>query len=196
MKTILVPTQNTPTMQSTLETAVLLAQRTGTYIQGVPRRSACLESATSRNIFIIWPSAKRTAPQSPRAPLQLPTSLSRRRAGYIARSWTDVRRCPRPKWVKLRSLSAQLGSPLYPQEQTSPAGPVRSEKVPQTDVAVAHTSLPKLPWVCRQPSHRRRPSPRYFPRERLERRGPGPLCGPVLFRQPGRRCMLNGRTSS
>jgi hypothetical protein len=31
-------------------------------------------------------------------------------------------------WVKLRSLSAQLGSPLYPQEQTSPAGPVRSEK--------------------------------------------------------------------
>jgi hypothetical protein len=33
-----------------------------------------------------------------------------------------------PRWVKLRSLSAQLGSPLYPQEQTSPAGPVRSEK--------------------------------------------------------------------
>ena len=32
------------------------------------------------------------------------------------------------KWVKLRSLSVQLGSPLYPQEQTSPAGPVRSEK--------------------------------------------------------------------
>jgi len=30
--------------------------------------------------------------------------------------------------VKLRSLSAQLGSPLYPQEQTSPAGPVRSAK--------------------------------------------------------------------
>src|SRR5438552_1518501 len=28
----------------------------------------------------------------------------------------------------LRSLSAQLGSPLYSQEQTSPAGPVRSEK--------------------------------------------------------------------
>jgi hypothetical protein len=45
MKTILVPTQNTPTMQSTLETAVLLAQRTGAYIEGVPRRSACLESA-------------------------------------------------------------------------------------------------------------------------------------------------------
>jgi hypothetical protein len=53
MKTILVPTQNTPTMQSTLETAVLFAQRTGAYIEGVPRRSACLESATSRNIFII-----------------------------------------------------------------------------------------------------------------------------------------------
>jgi hypothetical protein len=53
MKTILVPTQNTPTMQSTLETAVLLAQRTGAYIEGVPRRLACLESATSRNIFII-----------------------------------------------------------------------------------------------------------------------------------------------
>jgi hypothetical protein len=49
----LVPTQNTPTMQSTLETAVLPAQRTGAYIEGVPRRSACLESATSRNIFII-----------------------------------------------------------------------------------------------------------------------------------------------
>jgi hypothetical protein len=30
--------------------------------------------------------------------------------------------------VKLSSPSAQLGSPLYPQEQASPAGPVRSEK--------------------------------------------------------------------
>jgi nucleotide-binding universal stress UspA family protein len=36
MKTILVPTQNTPAMRSTLETAVLLAQRTGAYIEGVP----------------------------------------------------------------------------------------------------------------------------------------------------------------
>jgi nucleotide-binding universal stress UspA family protein len=36
MKTILVPTQNIPTMTSTLETAVLLAQRTGAYIEGVP----------------------------------------------------------------------------------------------------------------------------------------------------------------
>jgi nucleotide-binding universal stress UspA family protein len=36
MKTILVPTQNTPAMTSTLETAVLLAQRTGAYIEGVP----------------------------------------------------------------------------------------------------------------------------------------------------------------
>ena len=36
MKTILVPTQNTPAMPSTLETAVLLAQRTGAYIEGVP----------------------------------------------------------------------------------------------------------------------------------------------------------------
>ena len=36
MKTILVPTQNTPTMPSTLETAILLAQRTGAYIEGVP----------------------------------------------------------------------------------------------------------------------------------------------------------------
>jgi hypothetical protein len=53
MKTILVPTQNTPAIQSTLETAVALTQRTGAYIEGVPRRSACLESATSRNIFII-----------------------------------------------------------------------------------------------------------------------------------------------
>src|SRR3984893_10438074 len=36
MKTILVPTQNTSAMKSTLETAVLLAQRTGAYIEGVP----------------------------------------------------------------------------------------------------------------------------------------------------------------
>jgi len=35
---------------------------------------------------------------------------------------------------KLRSLSAQLGSPLYSQEQTSPAGPVRSEKCQQRKV--------------------------------------------------------------
>jgi nucleotide-binding universal stress UspA family protein len=36
MKTILVPTQNIPTMRSTLETAILLAQRTGAYIEGIP----------------------------------------------------------------------------------------------------------------------------------------------------------------
>src|SRR6266404_1359815 len=36
MKTILVPTQNNPAMKSTLETAVLLAQRTGAYVEGVP----------------------------------------------------------------------------------------------------------------------------------------------------------------
>ena len=36
MKTILVPTQNIPAMKSTLETAVLLAQRTGAYLEGVP----------------------------------------------------------------------------------------------------------------------------------------------------------------
>ncbi len=36
MKTILVPTQNIPSMASALETAVLLAQRTGAYIEGVP----------------------------------------------------------------------------------------------------------------------------------------------------------------
>jgi nucleotide-binding universal stress UspA family protein len=36
MKTILVPTQNIPAMQSVLETAVLLAQRTGAYVEGVP----------------------------------------------------------------------------------------------------------------------------------------------------------------
>ncbi|MBV8924374.1 MAG: universal stress protein [Bradyrhizobium sp.] len=36
MKTILVPTQNTPAMKSTLETAVLLAQRTGAYLEGIP----------------------------------------------------------------------------------------------------------------------------------------------------------------
>src|SRR5258707_6619394 len=36
MKTILVPTQNNPAMKSTLENAVLLAQRTGAYVEGVP----------------------------------------------------------------------------------------------------------------------------------------------------------------
>src|SRR5260370_1960463 len=36
MKTILVPTQNITAMKSTLETAVLLAQRTGAYVEGVP----------------------------------------------------------------------------------------------------------------------------------------------------------------
>ena len=36
MKAILVPTQTIPAMKSTLETAVLLAQHTGAYIEGVP----------------------------------------------------------------------------------------------------------------------------------------------------------------
>jgi nucleotide-binding universal stress UspA family protein len=36
MKTILVPTQNIPSTPSVLETAVLLAERTGAYIEGVP----------------------------------------------------------------------------------------------------------------------------------------------------------------
>jgi len=36
MKTILVPTMNTSAMRSTLETALLLARRTGAYIEGVP----------------------------------------------------------------------------------------------------------------------------------------------------------------
>lgn len=36
MKTILVPTQNDPAMKSALETAVLLARRTGAYIEGIP----------------------------------------------------------------------------------------------------------------------------------------------------------------
>ena len=58
MKTILVPTQNIPSMTSALETAVLLAQRTGAYLEGVPRRSARLESAASKNTFIISPAAK------------------------------------------------------------------------------------------------------------------------------------------
>jgi len=38
MKTILVPTQNIAVMQSTLETAVLLARCTGAYIEGFPLR--------------------------------------------------------------------------------------------------------------------------------------------------------------
>lgn len=36
MKAILVPTQNVPAMKSTLETTVLLADRAGAYIEGVP----------------------------------------------------------------------------------------------------------------------------------------------------------------
>src|SRR5215467_7696665 len=38
MKTILVPTQNIPAMKSALETALLLAQRTGAYIEGFALR--------------------------------------------------------------------------------------------------------------------------------------------------------------
>jgi nucleotide-binding universal stress UspA family protein len=38
MKTILVPTENTGAMKSTLETAVLLARRTGAYMEGFPLR--------------------------------------------------------------------------------------------------------------------------------------------------------------
>jgi hypothetical protein len=34
--------------------------------------------------------------------------------------------------------------------------------VPQTDVAVAHTSLPRLPWLGRQPSHGRDSAPVIF----------------------------------
>src|SRR5258705_11437050 len=40
----------------------------------------------------------------------------------------------RLNWVKLRSLSAQLGSPLYPQEQTSPARACQVPKVPIGDI--------------------------------------------------------------
>ncbi len=49
---------------------------------------------------------------------------------------------------------------------------------------------------CVVSPHRRRPSPVIFCERDWNGEGPGPLCGPVLFRQPGRRCMLNGRTSS
>src|ERR1700754_3696122 len=40
MKTILVPTQHIPTMKSALETAAVLARRTGAYIEGFPLRVA------------------------------------------------------------------------------------------------------------------------------------------------------------
>jgi nucleotide-binding universal stress UspA family protein len=40
MKTILLPTQNTTEMKSAAETAVLLARRTGAYLQGFPLRVA------------------------------------------------------------------------------------------------------------------------------------------------------------
>ena len=39
MRTILVPTQHIATMKSALETAVLLARRTGAYIEGFPLRT-------------------------------------------------------------------------------------------------------------------------------------------------------------
>ena len=39
MKTILVPTQHIATMKSALETAVLLARRTGAYLEGFPLRT-------------------------------------------------------------------------------------------------------------------------------------------------------------
>ena len=71
-----------------------------------------------------------------------------------------------------------------------------SVRGPQIDVAVALTSLPKLPWVCREPSHRRRPSHPLFSARDTGTARAWLLCGPVLFRQSGRRYMLNGRTSS
>ena len=39
MRTILVPTQHIATMKSALETAVLLARRTGAYVEGFPLRT-------------------------------------------------------------------------------------------------------------------------------------------------------------
>lgn len=51
---------------------------------------------------------------------------------------SDLAKEPRPNRVsgsgQLRSPDAQLESPLYPQEQTPPAGPVRSEKLPLAEV--------------------------------------------------------------
>jgi len=58
----------------------------------------------------------------------------------------------------------QLTSCVTPQADIT-ADRRNVSKVPQTDVAVAHTSLPKLPWLWRQPSHRRDPASRYFQRE-------------------------------
>lgn len=93
----------------------------------------------------------------------------------------------------IHSSSAGL---LYSYQRTSPLWRGTSDKCQkQTSPSRIHRYSSCV--ECVPASHRRRPSPRYFQkRERLERRGPAPLCGPVLFRQPGRRCMLNGRTSS
>ena len=44
-------------------------------------------------------------------------------------------------WVKFGSPGALLGSPLYPQEQTSSAGPVRSEKCHERTRAVQQKAL-------------------------------------------------------
>src|SRR5258705_12218862 len=46
-------------------------------------------------------------------------------------------------WVKFGSPGAQLGSPLYPQEQTSPAGPVRSEKCQHRKSLATKRSAPR-----------------------------------------------------
>ena len=39
--------------------------------------------------------------------------------GYIAGLWSDVRLCPRPKWVIRVILTTFLSLPLYPDKQTN-----------------------------------------------------------------------------
>ena len=68
------------------------------------------------------PICGRRSAQSPVAPDKLLLRTIACRAARV------VQAVGCPGWVKFGSPGARLGSPLYPQEQTSPAGPVRSEK--------------------------------------------------------------------
>jgi hypothetical protein len=88
--------------------------------------------------------------------------------------------------LKLRMLDARF-SPVSGHYQLDQSCPESAHK--QTSPSRIHRYPSCLECVA-SPRTAEDPAPVIF-RERLERRGPGLLCGPVLFRQPGRHCMLN-----